>query len=66
MVTTTYDAMLAILDCNETTEKLKDMNNANMPNLLISKVTTLLNDYRELLISEMRCTSLEGHKVDNK
>lgn len=59
MVCTAYDAMLAVLNCNETIEALKSVNNDNMPDLLVSKLTTMLTEYRELLVSEMQRTSLE-------
>ena len=62
MVKTAYDAMLSVLNCNETIEKIKAENNGNTPDLTKSNVVELLADYRELLITEMCNTTLEAFK----
>jgi len=60
--TTSYGAMNAILDCNEMIEKLKGTNTSNIPNLDKIKIVELLTDYRDLLVAEMKATTLEAFK----
>ena len=60
-----YDAMKAILDCNEMIEKLKISNNDNIPDMNKITITSLLSCYRDLLIKLMRGTELGVYKDDN-
>lgn len=61
-----YEAMVAILDINETIESLKSRYNKNDSQVVdltnekdLMKSVELLTKYRELLIAEMKATNLE-------
>lgn len=59
---TAHGAMLAILDCNETIERLKNLNTDNILNPDIGDIATLLIDYRDLLEAELKATTLQVFK----
>ena len=59
---TATDAMSTILDINEISEKIKNNNVADVPNLDWCKVTTLLENYRELLLDVMDITEIRVKK----
>ena len=68
-----YEAMVAILDINETIEALKKRYNtedSQVVNLTgkqdLIKSVELLTKYRELLIAEMEATTLEVFKYDDQ
>lgn len=67
MSMTAYDGLVAILDINETIEKVKNMNMGKEPDLTLCKVTGLLADYRNVLAELMTRTDLfsNGGKNDN-
>ena len=61
---TAYDAMVSILDINESIEELRKRNAGDVPDLLCCKVALLLEEYRELLAREMKATSLQIYQTD--
>lgn len=64
---TAYDAFVAVLDINETLEKVKTMNMGKEPDLTLCKVTSLLTDYRSVLAELMMRTELfNGGQYDGK
>ena len=60
-----YQAMVTILDINETIEKLKNKNTSSEPDLVICKTCDLLDSYRDLLCNEMMKTDLGAKYEDN-
>lgn len=63
---TAYEAFEAILDINETIDKIKDNNRGNTPDLVACKTVDLLVQYRQLLGAEMKKTQLGVFLDDNK
>lgn len=63
---TAHDAMMSILDVNESLEDLKERNTSNTPDLRLCIVQNLLIQYRELLVAEMKATTLEVFNNENK
>ena len=64
-----YDAFVAVLDINETLEKVKSMNMGKEPDMTLCKVTGLLADYRSVLSELMMRTDLfsdNGGKYDGQ
>ena len=62
-----YDAFVAILDINETLDKVKSMNTGKEPDLTLCKVTGLLADYRSVLAELMMKTDiLNGGNNDSQ
>ena len=60
-----YEAMVSILDINETIEEIKQNNIKDEPDLLMCKTQDLLVKFREVLVAEMKKTTLEVFN-DNK
>jgi hypothetical protein len=61
-----YDAMITILDINETLEELKKNNAHTVPNMLDCKSHDLLESFRSLLIAEMKSTELKVFTNEDK
>ena len=61
-----HEAMNAILDINETVEEMKSKNTDTTPDLLSCKAVELLIQYRELLVAEMKSTTLGVFANDDK
>lgn len=68
-----YEAMVAVLDANETIDQLKQRYNNTDSQVVdftgvqdLTKAVDLLTDYRKLLVAEMKATTLEVFKSDNK
>ena len=61
-----YEAMVAILDINETVEELKNRNTEKTPDLVGCKAVELMVQYRQLLIAEMKATKLGVFDNDDK
>lgn len=60
-----YNAMVSILDINETIDKLKQQNSDKTPDLVLCQATELLMDYRDVLIELMAQTNIIGGTDDN-
>ena len=56
---TAYEAMSKILDINDLVETLKARNMGKEPDLDMCKAVELLEDYRHLIVLEMRETPLK-------
>lgn len=68
-----YEAMVAVLDVNETTDQLKQRYNNTDSQIVdftgaqdLTKAVDLLAGYRNLLIAVMKATTLEVFKSDDK
>ena len=54
-----YEAMVSILDINETLEEMKKNNTNDYPDLVSCKAQELLVKFRDVLVEEMKRTVLE-------
>ena len=63
---TAYDAMLDILNTNETLESIKNRNMGDQPDLIDMRSIAMLENYRDLLIEEMKVSPLEVYAHDNQ
>lgn len=53
---TAYDLMVAILDINETMEKLKERNTESVPDLDLCNANKLLLQYRDVCVDLLKQT----------
>lgn len=63
---TAYEAMLDILNTNETLESIKNRNMGDQPDLIDMRSIAMLENYRDLLIEEMKVSPLEVYTHDNQ
>lgn len=63
---TAYEAMLDILNTNETLESIKNRNMGDQPDLIDMRSIAMLENYRDLLIEEMKVSPLEVYAHDNQ